>query len=137
MRKLILIFLLGGFIPSLQAAPVLLLIEDAHLRVGPAAHMPAIEVLAVDSELVPLERSGGWYRVRADQMLEGWVPLLSVQVVFRPEMDGAERTGLDRAGLAAALPRPDDAAGLEIYTPTTRELYDFAGAARMTPGTPP
>lgn len=120
-----------------RAGPPVETREPVALRVGPAAHLPVIESLPAGLVAEVLERSGGWYRVRVDRMMEGWLPLYAVAVRAAGDGQGATPGRLDREGLTQAAPRWDDVHQLMPVAPTRAELRNFADAARLRPGRVP
>ena len=108
--------------------------EPVELRVGPAAHMPAMETLPAGFELLGMERSGGWYRVRADRSVQGWVPLLATRREVLPAPPDEILSTLNRERILSAQPRLEEAAALVLPVPDRVELQQFADSARLVPG---
>lgn len=116
---------------------LLVLQEPAGLRVGPAAHMPSMETLPVGATVLGIERSGGWYRVRVDHAVEGWVPVLSTRLAPLPETEQDQLSGLRLERILTVTPRLEDAASLAPVHPSSFELRQFADSARLAPGRRP
>ncbi len=137
MRRFSLAFVLWALLTPAFAQDLLLVVQEpVSLRVGPAAHMPAMETLPAGARLLGVERSGGWYRVRADHAVEGWVPVLSTRFAPVSGVERAKLSGLHMKQILTVRPRLEEAMELAPSEPSRYELQQFAKSARLISGRP-
>lgn len=150
--KRFLLILLGavavGFALSSTAAEPATVIRGSELKREPATDAETVAWVRQNERVEPLERRGGWTRVRTTAGTTGWMKILALRYgesrwgssgiseLFRSARTGSSGTvvttgvrGLDEEDIAKAVPNPGEVARLDRYAASAADAQRFAAAA--------
>ena len=121
MKFLILGVLLFAFHLPAYATQAAIVLRDTPLLTAPSNGSGTLTTLSKDTEVILLQRSGGWYKVESDQQHVGWLRMLSVRFISDAE---AQSRSLARLLKETQLIAPASGVATGVRGATDTELAD-------------
>ena len=118
MRSFVLVLIAAYFSTAVLAAQTAITLRETALLAEASQASAQVTTLAKDSEVVLLQRKGGWYQVQASEQHVGWLRMLSVRFSSEPSATKGDSNVLTHlvSGAAQIVPVGSVATGVRGAT---------------------